>query len=252
MRVLAPAVHDQNAIAELVELLLRVAGAERSPETELRVELRVNSADLDGPDGLSFNVGLTKAWISVDLSGLNISPGTRYGEPTKANEVAIKQKVASEQIVENQVGLELSGSLSAAGASAKAQGRVNSKAKDKTTVSTIASENAPHLRVKARGAMNWEVSEARNEQLDGTYLNDEVLCRVIGTKGANAQTIEILANAKQKDLVLRVTRNGSRIPFLSNNHEKMLKVVLAKALSASNSDYSGVITFSKSEAEIEK
>lgn len=250
---------DQNAIVELVELLLRVTGENgKIGDFGVRVDLRIAAADLDGPNGLSFNVGLKKAGLSLDLSGLNVSPGTRQGEPIKPNEVAIKQKMSSERVVENEAIARIDAALNAstskmeAGLGIKAGAGAKHSTKGKTTVSTTASENASHIRVKARGGDNWEVSEPHPGHLDGTYLNDEVLCRVVAIAGANSHRIELCAYAKQKDLVLNVTHNGSKIPFLSTNHEKMLKILIGKAISASGSQYAGTITFSRSETEVEK
>jgi hypothetical protein len=250
-------VQDQNAIDELVELLLRVSGdSDKLDEYEIRVDLRIANADLDGTDGLAFNVALKKARLSLDLGGLDVAPGTRFGEPTKSNEVVIKQKTATEKVVTNEAKAGLNASVSASTTNVQAgvglKGGTKHSTKGKSVSSSTSSENATHLRVKARGGNNWEVSEPNAAALDASYLSDNVLCRVVATRGANSRTVELCAYAKQKDLILTVTNGGSKIPFLSTNHEKMLKILIGKALSALGSQYAGTITFSKSESEIEK
>lgn len=247
--------HDHNAIVDLVELLLRVAKAENdAAETEVRVDLRLAAADLDGDNGLSFNVAVQKMWISLDLSGLTISPGARHGEPTKPNQVDVERTTKTENVVEKQAhaGLNLRLDPKAFVGDGSIEGGAKHNSAGKRTVSETASEKSPHIRVKARGGNRWEIAEADGELLDGTYLSNDLLCRVVATAGANSQIVELCAYAKQKDIVLKATRNGTRIPFLTNNHEKMLKILIAKAISASGSSYAGTIAFSKSEGEIEK
>lgn len=242
---------DQNKITDLVELFLRVAG-QGEDGAEVRVDLRIASADIDAEDGtMSFSVSLKKAWLSMDVNGVTPEPGTRHGEPKKENEVQLKSKVSTEDRTE--VGVQAGVNVCASPTKADASLNLGAKAAkgSKELVATSSAETTTHMRVKARGGLSWEIAEARPQPLDGTYLENEVLCRVTALPGANSKSIELLAYAKQKDLILDLKSGGSKIPFKSNNHEKMLKILIAKALSATGSRYAGKIDFSKSEAEIE-
>lgn len=171
---------NQNSIEDLVDLLLRIVCNEKTGQFEVRVDLRINSSDLDSPDGTTFAVELKRAWLKLDRSGADITPGPRFGEPTKPNVVVVKQKTSTESVIESQAGAQAGVALRAelstlrAGADAKLGASAKHHVAGKKTVSTTASENAAHIRVKARTAERWEVSES-NGPLDGTYLNDELL-----------------------------------------------------------------------------
>ncbi|MFZ3354206.1 MAG: hypothetical protein WA268_25450, partial [Xanthobacteraceae bacterium] len=126
------------------------------------------------------------------------------------------------------------------------------KSSGKTVVSTTSSEVASHIRVKARPNLMWEISDsAQFGQLDGTYIHDESLCRVRTKVGANAKVVSLIASAKQRDIVLHLQQNNTRLSLPSTNHEKMLKVLIAKTLSASKGQFNGIIELSKSETDIE-
>lgn len=248
---------NQNSIEDLVDLLLRIACNEKTGQFEVRVDLRINSSDLDAPDGTAFTVGLKRAWLKLDRSGVEIVPGERFGEPTRPNVVAVKQKTSTESVIESQAGAQADVALHAnlstlrGGAAAKVAASAKHHVAGKKVVSTTASENAAHIRVKARPAERWEVSESAGP-LDGTYLNDELLCRIVARDRSNSHSVELTAYAKQKDLILNVTHNGSKFPFITPNHDKLLKILIGKALSSQGSQYDGTITFSKSESDLEK
>jgi hypothetical protein len=122
----------------------------------------------------------------------------------------------------------------------------------KTTVSTTSVESAPHIRVKARGNLKWEVTDSPSlGELDATYLDNAVLCKAIPNSGANAKDAQLTAYVKQKDTLLHLTKGGSPFAFPSHNHAKMLKILIAKALAASGTQYDGIITFSSAGVEIE-
>jgi hypothetical protein len=89
------------------------------------------------------------------------------------------------------------------------------------------------------------------KHLDATYLENDVLCKVSASKGANARNIQLTAFAKQKELVLAAAKSKSILSFRSTNHERLLKILIAKAISSSSGEYSGIVTFSHSEADLE-
>lgn len=248
---------NQNSIAELVELLLRTVVNTESQEIEVRADLRINTAELDTEDDFSFKVGFKRVWLKLERTGVAITPGGRHGEPMKANNLAIEQTTSCETLLEREASAHASATTKVSASSMQAEADLNigvdakGSAKERKTVSTKTSESTPHIRVKARPSEQWEVSETQGA-LDGTYLNNDLLCRVVAMDRANSLSVELCALAKQKDLVLDVTHNGAKFKFLSNTQEKMLKILIGKALSAAGSRHAGTITFSRSESEIEK
>jgi hypothetical protein len=244
---------DNNSIPGLLELLLRVAKpSSKSAELDVFTELRISSATLDAPDGLVFTVALKRAWLSLDLLGLDPVPGSRLGEPAKPNEVTVKQKMSQEVVRKNEIGGHVGAKIDSTGASAGLELGAKHSSAGKTVVSTTSVESKPHIRVKARGNLMWEITDSPQlGELDGTYLNNESLCRTRSRVGANARTVQLLAYAKQRDILLRLEKGNSRFSFPSLNHEKMMKILIAKAISAPGTPFNGIVEFSKSESDVE-
>jgi hypothetical protein len=243
--------NDINSIPELFEFLMRTSKGSKK-ETNILGELRIDNASLDGPEGFTFTVLLKRAWLSLDLEGLDAIPGTRYGEPKKPNEVSIKQKTTNETVVQNQLNVQGGIRLASDQPSLNLDLGAGHSSKGKTVVSTSATQSAPHIRVKARGNLMWEVTEnSQLTELDGTYLNGDALCRVTARLGANAKNVRLVAFAKQRDIILRLSKNNSLFSFPSKNHERMMKVLISKSLSSSGTQFNGIIEFSKSESDVE-
>jgi len=244
---------DNNALPELVELLVRVSQTKlKDKELEILPELRISSATVDGPDGLCFTVSLRRAWLSLDLMGLETVPGSRLGEPTKPNEVSVKHKTSHEIVTQNQITAQAGVRADKTSANVEIGLGGKHQSTGKTTSSTTSTEATPHIRVKARGNLMWEITDSPLAgELDGTFLNNEILCRVKPKSGANAKTIQLAAFVKQRDVLLRLLKSNCRFPFPSLNHEKMMKILIAKALSASGTKFNGTVEFSKSEIDIE-
>jgi hypothetical protein len=95
----------------------------------------------------------------------------------------------------------------------------------------------------------WEVTEPPWDKpiLDATYLNDVAICRVTSQDRANVKAVDLIAYAKQSDLVFTPQTSGI---FRSTNQKKLLAVLLSKAI-ANTETFDGTVTFSRSEIEIE-
>jgi hypothetical protein len=237
-----------NSIPDLVDLSVRVPPkSEEQTENEVRVELRIHPAQLDGPNDLEFSVGLRRMTLSMDLSGLAPVPGSRFGEPTKENEAIQERSLSTEASVENKDGgsggvkLAMSPELSL-------KSDKSSVVKKTSTVSVT--ERKHHHRVRARGNLTWEISEPPWESptLDLTYMNDEPLCKFASLDRANSKIVEITAYAKQKDLTFESKKPN--FSFRSTNHKKLLNILLSKALS-SDEPFTGIVTFSRSVVNLE-
>jgi hypothetical protein len=249
---------NNNSLPDLLELVVRLDESPDNPElTDIKVELRIATTDLNGPEDLNFTVGLKRAWLSLDLLGLELVPGSRFGEPTKPNQVAFESKFSKESTMHASAVAGASLKLGAAptGLSASAATEIGGKRStdSKTTSSRSATETEAHIRVKARGNLKWEVSEPpQTNTLDATYLDNEVICRAKAARGANAMSISMIAYARQRDVILELNRKGISFGFPSKNHEKMMKILISKAISSSNEKYNGTITLSESEIDLEK
>jgi hypothetical protein len=222
-------------------------------ERNVHVDLRVQPAQIDGPDDLVFSVSVKRLSLNLNLGGLQIAPHSRFGELLKPNVDAHERTLKTETSIESELkgdaGLKVSATslpeVSIGGGKKRISKAINS-------VSSIEKQN--HVRVRARGNQTWEVTEPPWEEvkhLDATYLNHDVLCKVRPQKGANARSVQLTAFAKQKELVLATAKSKLIFRLRSTNHERLLKVLIGKALSSSSGEYSGIVTFSNSEADLE-
>jgi hypothetical protein len=111
------------------------------------------------------------------------------------------------------------------------------------------------LKVKARPNLKWDVTESTQlDELDGTYLeglDGDPLCKVVAKKGANSKALGLVAVVKQRDVILRAQKESRLIRFRNATQEKMMKILISRALSGSENKFNGVIDFSRSEIEIE-
>jgi hypothetical protein len=248
---------DNNSLPELLDLRLRVQDCSK-PEghKEIRVDLRVNRADFDGPDDSIISVAVQKTTLELQLSGLEAIPNTRLGEPVRELQVTEKQttKVTTgmEGTATARAGIDVTKVVPATlslSADAKVQAKVSSTFTSKQAITAF--------RVKARGGDTWEVSEPQLKTgekeaplLDGTYLSDAVLCNAKPARGANIKSVGLTAYAKQRDLKLDISR-ASVWQVLGLNQEKLFSIFVAKSLGQVGSKYSGVVKLSHSEIEVE-
>jgi hypothetical protein len=244
---------DINSVPELVEFTMVVSKSNESlEEGNVNVDLRVGPALVEGPDDLTISVSVKRLILSLDLAGLKIAPGSRFGELLKPNTEIQERSVTSETTVEGELkgglGVKLDATIVP-----QVDFSTGGRRTAKTTSSTSSTERLTHTRVRARGNQTWDVTEPPWEEtkyLDATYLNNDLLCKVHLQKGANTRIVQLTAFAKQKELIIS-TKSKSAFGFRSTNHERLMKVLIGKALSASGGKYNGIVTFSSSEVEFE-
>jgi hypothetical protein len=244
---------NQNSLPDLIEVLMRVVNGNEDGQREIRVELRVASVSLVADDCLEFVVELDRANLSLDLDGFEPVPKSRFGEPSKPNDVSVERKLTNETTkqgevsaaAEARVGMQPSGSFTTKGSGSAAGKSVNT---------TIVQQTEKLLRVKARGNLRWKITEpglnGTTLPLSDTYLNDDVLCKIKALPDANLLAVTLEAFARKRDIRISPRTKLGKFSFKSRNHEVMLNAVIARALSNNNSN-GGVLTFSISEITVE-
>lgn len=249
--------NTRNAFLEICELVIRVEpSAVEDCGLECIVELRLASGDVELADE-TCEVAISKLTLSIDLEGATPQPGSRFGEPrqypttemdrafTQTNEVATGFKVSA------NANLDLSGpSLGAA-----ASGTVNAQVR-KDTVLT-ANDRVVHHRVKALPNLRWEVREADDSQLDGTYLESDSLMRFTRTERANRTALLARATVKQRDIkISQVIKDGLSLNFfqrLSTTQRRLMDIFIAKSINSAvrgSGRYVGEITLSSANIEL--
>jgi hypothetical protein len=242
--------YNQNAIPELVDLAARLAQADQPEGGEVRVELRVHPATVDGPDDVSISVSLKRLILSLKLHGLHAVPGSRFGEPTRENEEVRELTMSAERSVENKVSGEAGIKAALMNPELSLKGSGSRAVKTKNTVSY--SEKSRHYNVRALGNLIWEVTQPpweEDQRLDLTYLNDNAICKVAAQDRANQKSVHLTSYSKQKDIVVQATKPGFNL-LRHINQKKLLNILIAKALSTEG-QFNGTVTFSESVIDLE-
>jgi hypothetical protein len=249
---------DENSLPQLLDLRVRVQKcAEIEGHRDVRADLRIYRSEVDGPDGAAIAVQLKRATLEMELAGLDTIPKTRLGDPVRENKVVEKQATNVKTNLEGKVavhaGLDIT-KLNPATLKLSADGLAEAKA---TTTHTSKQEIVDY-RVKARGGDTWEICEPKTkassmqeQPLDGTYLSDDILCKVAPQRGANMMSVNITAVARQRDMTLELTKGNLWQTYVNTSHEKLFKILVAKSLGRAGSEYAGLIKLSRSETDIE-
>jgi hypothetical protein len=249
---------DDNSLPRLLDLRVRVRECPKNEEhKDVRVDLRVDRAEIDGPDGAVISVQLQRATLSMDLSGLDAVPQTRFGEPVLENKVVEKQTTKVTTNLDGKVGLHAGADITKV-VPVNLRLTADASAEAKAASVYTAKQEIAEFRVKARGGDIWEVSEPRTKTsgmekrtLDGTYLSDEVLCKVSTQRGANMLSVGMTAFAKQKEMTLELKKGKLLHTFLTVGQEKLFKILVAKSLGLEGNPYAGIVRLSRSEFDIE-
>ncbi|NPV19375.1 hypothetical protein [Bradyrhizobium aeschynomenes] len=243
--------NDNNSLPDLIELIARVGNDDDIASKEVRVELRINSLTLTTDDCFEFTVQLERANLCLDLDGLEVVPKSRFGEPIKPNDVSVEHKLTNEKTQSGEISGNLQVDINLQ-PTASIGGKVAGSATSRTTESVSSQQTYNFLRVKARGNLTWEISEPGDlsKPLGDTYLNDDVLCKLNATPGANMLAVKLVAFARKRDIKITPTSKLSRFSFKSKNHERLFTALVAKSLAHTQTN-GGTITFSMSEIIIE-
>jgi hypothetical protein len=232
-----------NRSPELCEL--RIFLQPQDDQIALVAELRIGCAEFEDTEP-PFSVRLKQLLLDFDISGLDISPGTRLGEPILTNEVTIKSTEKHE--VKTTFTGKGAAQLSVSSAGLKgdltggAEGSVNS-AKIK---SRELSEENQFLRVRALGGDKWRVAEPDGAYLDGTYLDGtKPLCTLKQRVKSNMKNVVVRAEVKQRNLHFE---SSSRLfGRLANTQWKLFQISVAKLLNDVTQEYEGKISLSEIE-----
>lgn len=244
---------NRNSIPDLVEVTLRVTKSNEFDHSELRVEMRAHQVVLAAQDSFEFTVQLNRANLVLDLDGLEVVPRSRLGEPVKPLSLPVEYKLTQEKGRSGEVagGIDIGVS---AHPNISLQGKASGSASSKVTSSATIEQTHAMQSVKARGNLTWEVTDQTIDgslaPLSATYLNDDVLCKVTASPGANMSAVKLSTFARQRDLRMTPNSAARKLLYKSKNHERMIQALLAKALQHSPAN-GGVITFCISEVVVE-
>lgn len=245
---------EKNPMAELSELFA-IEREDLDPEAQsdgVYYQQRFGVTELVIEDGQVCTVSVGRAFIGLDLSGLTIKPGSELGAVVKANEVIVKHE--SEKVARGSIAGGAKAKLGAlldSNISGSVQGELEKKNVERSTYESI------KTRVTPRGGQMWEIVAIDEKFLNGDYLSlNDALCRVKAKRGANQQEVVAQVFVKQRDLLFRYDGASWLATRLSKNKERLLNILIAKALNAraaaGSHSYTGSLVLSEAVTEFEK
>jgi hypothetical protein len=247
----------QNPLPDLVELMTRIAPKDGDDTAhEILVELRVHPHEIEESFG-TIGVEISEAILSLQLSGLEVVPGTKFSNPVidskTQQEVHLERKVTdSTDNARTQSG-GFAFSSSAIGLVGKIEASRVSSEQTGQSVSdrTSRTDLVEHYHVKAIGNDNWKICGRANGPLDGVYVNNQSLCEVAPVANANRVGAETELVVRQRHLKAEMVSDQSWFASLvSTNQKKIAKILIAKSLheAASDEAFDGKFVFAKSQS----
>lgn len=233
-----------NLVPALVDLRakeVRLEADSSSLLSNLECELRVGEASVS-TDKMYAQVKARRLSLNLELEGLEVVAGSRFGDPIKDNMVVVKATSTVEHISSNKKAADCDAKLGVKerNVSIGAAGHVASE--NKVTSRADLKEEIYHFRVKAKPNDVWQVAEYNNESLSGTYLAQENLCKLEPVHGANRRRIALSVEVRQKDLEFDVDRRG--VVNIPQTKEKLIQIFLAKHCLNRSGEYNGIIRLS--------
>ena len=238
----------QNPLEELSELFAVSADDAGCGADGLSYQLRFGETELVLEDGQVCAVSVRRAFLALDLAGVTIKPGSEYGAVVKPNVVTTKHEAEQSRL--GTISANVKAALGVSGAGS-VRGEISKKSTETTTYETTRTLVTP------RGGQKWEIVEPSNQALDGTYLaHDVALCRLQAKRGANQKEVTARVYVKQRDLIFRYDQSGVvMFTRLSKNKERVLNILIAKALNAKAAAgghlYTGSLVLSEAVSEHE-
>ncbi len=114
-----------------------------------------------------------------------------------------------------------------------------------------------HHRVKALPNLRWEVREADDSRLDGTYLESDSLLRFTRTERANRTALLARATVRQRDVAIsQVVKDATSWKYFerfSTTQRRLLDIFIAKSIDSAlrgRGQYVGEITLSTAHIEL--
>ncbi|CAM5763598.1 hypothetical protein [Bosea minatitlanensis] len=233
-----------NIVNDLLDLRSRVECHDE--ETfHLRSEARVGRPEIDKPVGV---ITAKRVFIKLELDGYEIRPGNRLGEPVKPpvveeTKTVIERNSSASAGANAQLAIAADGRPKAA-VGVKGGAAIEGKAKSQTTSKTKVERGY----VKAIGGDVWVIASIEPERhLEvATYVtDDEVLCKLQRSKGANRSAVRISGYVKKRDLDF--VPQDTRFSLLNWNKKQTIKAFLAKAMGAQAKDEGERLVISEQE-----
>jgi hypothetical protein len=252
---------NENPFPDLVEVKAALlVNDELEVSCDLSVELRVHPCEIEEEIGI-ISLEISEATLSLDISGANILPKTKLGQPVLSpivrREIQLEETTNLSQNNEMARAFTGSGSVALSILGHKTQGNAEAKreAREKSssdaTFKKSTTEEREFYRVKAVGNDDWKIAEEGGKSLDGVYIDNEPLCKLSPVSGSNRISAETELIVKQRNMKAKlISPKGLGSLLQTNNQKKIAAILIKKSLNStiSGKKFEGVLVFARTQS----
>jgi hypothetical protein len=227
--------HENNPVAELVELYANIHDTDTPDSFEMTATLQINPDEIDVGD-YTIQVNILEAHLSVEAFGSTVDPHAKHGKRVHAESVprtvttdrSLKVAVSTTDAREAAADMSLSMIEASLKAGAKRQ-RSDTQSTD-VSLSERQEKTTEHIPVEAVGNNRWKVSDEGDRPLQGYYLDNVRLCTLLKSASpSNRLGASISLEVARRNIGVSITKDR-RMLKITQNKDKLLGVLMAKRL----------------------
>lgn len=245
---------NKNAFRKVVDLSTTVESLEEAGKHAVNVHLGIYREEIDLEEAV-VEVALKTAYVSVEVEGLEIDPGSKYGEVAVPARLVVEHTVTESLTrgIEEAAAVEatVQGSLSPlkAGLDVSMKGQVSGKQSAGYTLTDSRAETRSVQFVEAIGDDRWKIAPEGNV-LHGKFIQGQALFVATASPGRpNRRGVAVSVNVRKRDIDVTLTADKRFLKIPKVNKEKMIGLLVARSLSRmSDTSKAEAIVLSRSES----
>jgi hypothetical protein len=207
---------EDNPLGELVELKFEI-----DSDSNIVVDLRIGLMEISFPETV-YRVGLSTAYLRLDLEGLKVRIGRRYGDvnPSEANISEL-----SSQSMHLKANIAISGMLSAV---PTLGGELN--AGSSNDASLTRASGFLHPGVRALPGNVWRIEDVRkpDQAIEATLLAGVKLASIKRVENSNRMIINLMVDANYSEIVMQSKTKRRRIR--QTNRDRVVQLLATRSL----------------------
>jgi hypothetical protein len=243
-------IENHNPLLEIAELKLYIDEDELQSDSWVYCDLRFGSAELEFGDNL-YLCGVRRVELSLNLEGCDMERGSKFND----EEISDVSEIIKSHVEKKG---ELSGGLSLSLQKLIAGLKFGiAKIHTDTAIREI---SRMRKLLRSLTGLRWQAISTNesdpNQQLDGTYLSNKPIVRLVESdKPSNRLAVTATLATRRRELVVTTEDNfgkSSPIGRRDNvNKERILGVILSKAISGVDKDGKPLEKFTISQSEVQ-
>lgn len=180
-------------------------------------------------EGVDYNIGVSKAYMSLELAGYRVVPGTSYGEHRLPSVTETKESITQDKAAaSSQIKTNSSFPLPEMG------GALETSVSGGTT--TTRTKRVEHNPVRSLPNNRWEIvapsTSKLREHIDGSVLISDQLCELVRNGRDNRESITGELYVRKIDVQVEATRQNQLLRRFNSyrNKEAIIGILASKAI----------------------